>query len=129
VAMGSCGGGVVLEVLLGGGGGGGHTSNSVSGKTQLDSLASICCARVSVGRPLGLIRIRAVCLYAYLGGDLGTDITSMGLTSLSSTAAATSSRPFAAVTPSSPSSPPSLELDDDNINRLSATESEGSIGQ
>jgi hypothetical protein len=128
VAMGSCGGGAVLEVLLGGGGGG-HTSNSVSGKTQLDSLASIRCARVSVGRPLGLIRIRAVCLYAYLGGDLGTDITSMGLTSLSSTAAATSSRPFAAVTPSSPSSPPSLELGDDNINRLSATESEGSIGQ
>jgi hypothetical protein len=70
-----------------------------------------------VGRPLGPIRIRAVCLYADLGGDSSTGITLTGSSLSSSTAAATPYSPSAAATPSSPS----LRLGDDNTILLSAT--------
>jgi hypothetical protein len=120
--VGSGGGDSVRTVpLIDGGAGGGHTSDPVSGETRLASLAPVCGSRVSMGRPLGPIWIRAVCLYFGLGGDSGTGITLTGSSSSSSMTTATSSTPSTVVTPSSPSSPPSLGLSDDNTDRLSAT--------
>jgi hypothetical protein len=104
-AAGSYGGGTVLESPLdggggmvvtgplgGGGGGGGHTVDPTSGESGPASLAPSLGARVSVGRPRGLIRIRAVGLYDDLGGvDSGTGMTSTGSSSLSMTATTTTS--------------------------------------
>jgi hypothetical protein len=98
VAVGSCGGGVVLEVPLdsgggavvtcpigGGGGSGGHTTDPVSRESWPASLALIIGARVPVGRPRGPIRILAVCLNTgRVGGELGTGMTSTGSSSSSS---------------------------------------------
>jgi hypothetical protein len=125
VAMvGSCSGGTVLEAplidgggsvavrtapLVGSGGGGGHISHPVSVDSRSASLGPDLGARVLVGLPLGLIRILTICLYASLGGESCTSITSTGSSSSSSLTTAT---------PSSPS----LGLGDDNTVRLSATE-------
>jgi hypothetical protein len=99
-AVGSCGGGAVLEVPLdggggmvatvplggSGGGGGSHTADPDSKESGLASLAPILGARVPVGQPRGLIRIHAICLYDSLGGvDSGTGMTSTGSSSLSTT--------------------------------------------
>jgi hypothetical protein len=96
-AAGSCGGGVVLEAPLeGGGGGSGHTANPVSSESpsRPPLLRSV---------TLGLRRIRVVCLYiGFLGGDLGTGMTSTSSSSSSSSAMATSTTPMTAATPSSP---------------------------
>jgi hypothetical protein len=113
----SYGCGAVLEALLGGGDGGGcHTSDPVSGETRPVSLAPVHDIRVSVGRPLGGYRS-----YTGLGGDSSSDITSMGSTSSSSLAAATSFTPSVVMTPSPPSSHPSIGLSDGNTNLLSTT--------
>jgi hypothetical protein len=104
-----------------GGGGGGHTADLVSVESQPATLALICNARVPVGRPLGPIRIRAVCLYASLVGDSGTGMTSTGSSLLSFKTMVTSSPPSAALTPSFPSSPPSLGLGAESTNLYSAT--------
>jgi hypothetical protein len=98
-AVGSCGGGAVLEVSLdggggmvatvplgGSGGGGSHMADPDSKESGLASLAPILGARVPVGQPRGLIRIHAICLYDSLGGvDSGTEMTSTGSSSLSTT--------------------------------------------
>jgi hypothetical protein len=102
-AEGSCGGGAVREVPLGSGGGSmvmtslvgsggssGQTTDSVSGESRPASLASIHVARVLVGRPRGPIWIRVICLYiSLLGGDSGTDMTLIGLSSSSSSTTVT----------------------------------------
>jgi hypothetical protein len=80
---------VVMAPLAGGSGGSGHTLDPVSGETRPASLAPIRGARVPVGRPLGPIWIRVIGLYAGLGGDSGTGMTS--------------TTPSATATPSSPS--------------------------
>jgi hypothetical protein len=110
--VGSCGGGVVLEAPLDGGGGGvmvltallggsgggdGHTSDPVLGDPWSVSLALVHGARVPMGLPLGPIWILIVCLYASLGGESSTGMTSTGSSSSSSSVA---------VTYSAPSSPP-----------------------
>jgi hypothetical protein len=115
--VGSCGGGggsvMVLTAPLGGSGGGdGHTSDPVPGDPWPASLALVHGARVLMGLPLGPIRILIVCLYASLGGESSTGMTSTGSSSSSSSVA---------VTYFAPSSPPSLGLGDDNTVCLSAT--------
>jgi hypothetical protein len=130
--MGSCGGGAVLQSPLddgggvvvagplgGSGGSGGHTVDPASGESGPASLAPSLGARVSVGRPRGLIWIRVVCLYGDLGGvDLGTGMISTGSSSLSSTAMTTTSSSSSSTTTSSStpvtsSSPPPLPGDED----------------
>jgi hypothetical protein len=119
----SGGGGNGVMVIVGGGGGGGsHTSDPISDETRPTSLAPVRGARIPMGRPLGPIWIHVICLYAGIGEDSGTDITLTGWSSSSSMAAAIPSPPLAAVTPSFPSSPPSLGLGDDSTDCLSATE-------
>jgi hypothetical protein len=98
-------------------GGGGHTLYRVSGEIWPASLAPVCDARVSMGRPLGPIQIRAVYLYVGLGGDADTGMTLTVSLSSSSSVTATSTTSSAVVTPSSPS----LGLGDDNTELLSAT--------
>jgi hypothetical protein len=132
-AAGSCSGGAVLEAPLDGGGlsvvmvplvgsgGGGHTSDLVSGETRLTSLAPVHGARVPVGRPLRPIWIHAICLYADLGGNSDADMASTGSSSSPSSATATSTTHSASMTPSFPSSSPSLGLGDNNTELLSAT--------
>jgi hypothetical protein len=122
IVGGGGGGSVRMAPLSGSGGGGSHTSDPISGETRPTSLAPVRGARILMGRPLGLIWIHVVCLYADIGEDSGTDITLTGWSSSSSMAAAIPSPPLAAVTPSFPSSPPSLGLGDDSTDRLSATE-------
>jgi hypothetical protein len=118
---------VMLELPLDGGGGvvvagplrcdggdSGHAADPASRESGLASLAPSLGARVSVGRPRGPIRIRAICLYSDLGGvDSGTGMTSTGSSSLSTTVTmTTSSSSSSPVTSSSPlvtsSSPPPL---------------------
>jgi hypothetical protein len=103
---GGCGGGVMETVDCGGGGsvrtapprggggGGGHTSDPILGEIRSVSLTPIYDARVPVGQPLGLIRIRAICLYAdLLGGDSGTGMTLINSSPSSSSASAMRPRP------------------------------------
>jgi hypothetical protein len=106
------GGDVVMVVGSCGGGGGGHTSDLVTGGPRSTSLASDLGDRVLVGLPLGLTQILAICLGAGLSGESSTSMTSTGSSSSSSSVT---------VIHSSPSSPPSLRLGDDNTIRLAAT--------
>jgi hypothetical protein len=119
----SCGGGAMLELpldggggmvvaspLRGGGGGSGHTTDPTSRESGPASLAPSLDARVLVGRPRGSIRIRVVCLYVDLGGmDSGTEMTSIGSSSLSMTTAMTTSSSSLATS----SSPRPLPGDED----------------
>jgi hypothetical protein len=108
------GGGVVVTgPLRGGGVGGGHTADPTSGESGPTSLVPSLSARVLMGRPCGLIRIRVICLYGDLGGvDSGTGMTSttpmvtMTTSSSSSSAASSSS---SSMTSSSPSPSPGDE--------------------
>jgi hypothetical protein len=126
---GSCGGSAVLESPLdggggmvvagplgGGGGGGGHTTDLTSREFEPASLAPSLGARVPVGRPRGPIQIRAICLYIDLGGvDSGTEMTSIGSSSLSTTTMMTTSSSSLMTSSSSlsTSSPPPLPDDED----------------
>jgi hypothetical protein len=103
----------VLDALLDGGGsvvvtggcGGSHTTDPVSDENHSVSRAPFRGARVPVGRPLGLIRIRTVCLYGDLDGmDSGTGMISTGSSSLSMTATTTTSSSSSSAASSSSSS-------------------------
>jgi hypothetical protein len=94
---------VVTGPLGGSGGGGGHMADPTSGEPGPASLAPSLGARVLVGRPRGPIWIRAICLYGDLGGvDSGTEMTLIGLSSLSTTVTTTTSSSSSSSSSSSP---------------------------
>jgi hypothetical protein len=108
---GGAGGGVGVMVTLDYGGGDGQTSDPIMGDPRSASLALDLSDRIPVGLHLGPTQILTIHLGAGLGGESSTRMTSTGSMTSSSLAAAT---------PPSPSSPPSLELGDDNTIRLGA---------